>query len=232
MSVLADGASMAYGESRQGSPAALAKVGVPVLDEPGGSKRRRTFLFGAIHFGLIYAMGYFLILSAAPAVAMVAVALAKGGPLWGMAAAFAVVPVSVVWYVLLLVAVKRLCIGHIELGRNRVGERTFVGSSALLPGGSDIGDNALLGVLSAPATGQQLPSNERRLGAPAFALPQTQKDLCFSDAQTYRPSRATLRSRAISDAVRVLLPGMIATASLVALVGSLVLASRALPLWG
>jgi amino acid adenylation domain-containing protein len=47
MSVLADGASMAYGESRQGSPAALAKVGVPVLDEPGGSKRRRTFLFGA-----------------------------------------------------------------------------------------------------------------------------------------------------------------------------------------
>jgi len=320
MSSLGDGASMAFGESRRGSPAAPIEVGVPVLDKPD-RKRRRPFLYGAIHFGLIYAMGYFLILSAAPAVALVVFALMSGGPLWGIAAAFAAVPISVLWYALLLVAVKRLCIGrieagvyplesshylrywflsylltntrtllmpvyatvyfptllrllgarigpgteistvmhvtpdlltvgagsfladaclvggnrvhhgHIDLGGNRIGEKTFVGNSAVLPSGSNIGDNALLGVLSAPASGQHLPDNERWLGAPAFALPQTQKDLNFGDAQTYQPSRAAFRNRAISDAVRILLPGLIATGSLVAFVVLLVLAYRSLPLW-
>ena len=309
-----------FGESRRGSPAAPVEVGVPVLDKPD-RKRRRPFLYGAIHFGLIYAMGYFLILSAAPAVALVVFALMSGGPLWGIAAAFAAVPISVLWYALLLVAVKRLCIGrieagvyplessqylrywflsyllgntrtllmpvyatvyfptllrllgakigpgteistvmhvtpdlltvgagsfladaclvggnrvhhgHIDLGGNRIGEKTFVGNSAVLPSGSNIGDNALLGVLSAPASGQHLPDNERWLGAPAFALPQTQKDLNFSDAQTYQPSRAAFRNRAISDAVRILLPGLIATGSLVAFIMLLVLAYRSLPLW-
>jgi non-ribosomal peptide synthetase-like protein len=130
-----------------------------------------------------------------------------------------------------LVGGSRVHHGHIEIGGNRIGERTFVGNSAMLPGGSNIGDDALLGVLSAPATGQQLPDNRRWLGAPAFALPQTQQDLAFGDTQTYRPSRKAYRSRAISDAIRVLLPGCIATASLVAFVTLLVVAYHALPLW-
>ena len=71
-----------------------------------------------------------------------------------------------------LVGGYRVHHGHVELGGNRIGEKTFVGNSAVLPGGSDIGDDALLGVLSAPASGQTLPDNERWLGAPAFALPQ------------------------------------------------------------
>jgi hypothetical protein len=61
-------------------------------------------------------MGYVLILAAAPGVALVAFALTTGGPWWGTAAAFAAVPVGIVWYVVVLVAVKRLCIGRIEPG--------------------------------------------------------------------------------------------------------------------
>ena len=55
--------------------------------------------------------------------------------------------------------------GHVEIGGNRIGEKTFIGNSAMLPGGSDVGDDALLGVLSAPdRPGQTLPDNERWLG--------------------------------------------------------------------
>ncbi|HEU0290489.1 MAG TPA: Pls/PosA family non-ribosomal peptide synthetase [Burkholderiales bacterium] len=320
MSALADGTTMACGESRRGSPAMPAEVSVPSLLTTT-PKRRRPFLFGVIHTGLIYVMGYFLILSAAPCVALVAFALVNGGPWWGTAVAFAVVPLGVVWYVAMLVAVKRWCIGRIEPGiyplesvqylrywflsyllentrtillplyatvylppllrwlgakigpdtevstvthvtpdllsvgggcfladaclvggcrihhgqieirGNRIGEKTFIGNSAMLPGGSDIGTDALLGVLSAPVTGQALPNDERWLGAPAFALPATQKDLNFSDAQTYQPTRAMRRSRAISDAVRVLVPGMIATGSLTLFITFLVLATDWWPLW-
>ena len=84
-----------------------ADVAVPTL-QATDAKRRRPFLFGAIHLGLIYAMGYFLIVAAAPAVGLVAFALAYGGPWWGVAAAFAAVPLEILWYVALLVAVKRL----------------------------------------------------------------------------------------------------------------------------
>ena len=320
MSALDDGASMTIGESRRGSPAVQVEVAVPTL-KATDAKPSRPFLFGAIHLGLIYAMGYVLILAAAPGVALVAFALTTGGPWWGTAAAFAAVPVGIVWYVVVLVAVKRLCIGriepgvyplestqylrywflsyllsntrvlllpvyatvylppllrwlgasigrdtevstvthvtpdllsvgdgcfladaclvggcrvhhgHVEIGSNRIGEKTFIGNSAMLPGGSDVGNDALLGVLSAPTSGQTLPDNERWLGAPAFALPGTQKDLNFSDTQTYQPTRKARRSRAISDAIRVLLPGMIATAALTLFITFLVFATDWWPMW-
>jgi non-ribosomal peptide synthetase-like protein len=320
MSTLGDGITMAPGDSRRGSPAMPADVDVPASAK-SHPKAYRRFLYGILHVGLIYAMGYFLILSAAPAVALVGFALAEGGALWGTAAAFAAVPVSIAWYVVLLVGVKRICIGRVQAGiyplesiaylrywfvsyllsntrsllmpvyatiylptllrllgarigrdaeistvmhvtpdlltvgagsfladaclvggcrihhgrfelrATRIGEKAFVGNSALVPGGSDVGDNALLGVLSAPSPGRQVPDNERWLGAPAFALPQTQNDLSFAATQTYEPTRAARRSRAISDAIRVVLPGLIATASLAAFVAILVLAAHAWPMW-
>ncbi|KAB2917801.1 MAG: amino acid adenylation domain-containing protein [Hyphomicrobiaceae bacterium] len=320
MSVLGDGARMAAGESRRGSPTMPAEVAVPAIDMRR-ARARRPVLYGAIHLGLIYLMGYFLILSGAPAVILIAAALVKGGPLWGIAAAFAAMPLSVLWYALLLVTVKRIFIGRIEPGlypvestaylrhwfldyllnntrsllmpvyatvyfpsllralgakigsdteistvthitpdlleigsgsfladaclvggyrihhgflelrHNRIGDKTFIGNSALLPGGSDIGNDALLGVLSTPAPEQALPDGQRWLGAPAFPLPQTQNDLSFSDAQTYTPSPAARRQRAVSDAVRVLLPGFISTASLAAFVAALYVASLYWPVW-
>ena len=51
-----------------------------------------------------------------PAVALVGYALVVGGPLWGVGAAIVAVPASIVWYVLLLTAVKRVFIRRIEPG--------------------------------------------------------------------------------------------------------------------
>ncbi len=320
MSALLDGTRLHRGEGRRGFPAMPAQVAVPAPDLAPHS-RRRAFRYGLIHAVLIYAMGYFLVFAAAPAVVLVGYALVVGGPLWGLAAAMAAVPLSIAWYVLLLVAVKRLFIGRIEpgtyslesgayvrhwflqyalnntrglllpiyatvylppllrllgakigagaeissamhitpdlleigsgsfladacvvggarihdgqieLGRVRIGDKAFVGNSALVPGGTDVGDNALLGVLSCPAPGARLPDNERWLGSPAFMLPHLRKEFCFGASQTYRPSRATQRRRALSDAIRVLLPGAISTASLVAFALLLAIATAHLPLW-
>ena len=111
VSVLSDDCAIGEGEGRRGSPAEDAKVNVPI-----GRTRRRwpgaTFLFGLIHLSLIYLMGYILILSALPAIALVACALYAGGPWWGAAVAFATVPISILWYLKVVISVKRILIGR------------------------------------------------------------------------------------------------------------------------
>ena len=80
----------------------------------------------------------------------------------------------------------------------------------------DVGDDALLGVLSAPASGQTLPDNERWLGRARLrpaghpAGPEFQRQR----RPISRPARPGAAAR-ISDAIRVLLPGVIATAALI-----------------
>ncbi|KAB2915822.1 MAG: amino acid adenylation domain-containing protein [Hyphomicrobiaceae bacterium] len=114
LSLLGDGAVMKAAESRSGSPATGATIR---LAEPTRKdrQRRRSWLFGLIHLGLIYLMGYFLMLAAAPAAALVLAAFWYGGAMWAVAAAFAAVPLTILWFCTLLVAVKRL-IGEIRPG--------------------------------------------------------------------------------------------------------------------
>ncbi|HXF54250.1 MAG TPA: Pls/PosA family non-ribosomal peptide synthetase [Hyphomicrobiaceae bacterium] len=119
MSLLADGMHMERGEGRRGTPAMPAEVPVP-----GAAVRtlrpRRAFLYGLAHLLLIYAMGYFLILTMLPAVALIGGALIVGGPLWGIGAAFLSVPVSILWYMLAVILLKRLATGRIEHGIYRL----------------------------------------------------------------------------------------------------------------
>ena len=77
MSHLADGSIVDPGVAVQGSPAQITDVHLQ-----GKSEQRfgRSVLFGLLHLGLIYAMGYILILSFLPGLAVVAYALYVGGP--------------------------------------------------------------------------------------------------------------------------------------------------------
>ena len=320
MSLLPDGAVMRSGEGWRGAPASPAHVLVP-----GSSvrrlRRRRPFLFGLIHLGLIYLMGYFLILTMLPALALIGAALITGGPLWGIGAAFLSVPVSIVWYALAVAALKRFVTGRIEHGiyplesvtylrhwfidylmRNTrtillpvyatvylpgflrmlgarigkgveistvthispdlltvgngsfladaclvggervhngmieirpvaIGERTFVGNSAMVPGGHVLGSNVLIGVMSTPpAEWMLVPGGTRWLGSPGFALPRTQSDACFAATETFAPGKKARRTRAFIDAMRVLIPGTVLMASLIALATCLVVGYRTLPL--
>jgi non-ribosomal peptide synthetase-like protein len=127
---------------------------------------------------------------------------------------------------------KRVHNGLIEVRRNKIGARSFIGNSALVPGGVDIGDDCLIGVQSTPPAGVACtPNGTRWLGSPSFELPNTQAATGFSVEETYRPTRALYRTRAMIDAVRILLPPLLAAAGLVGFIGLMVLARAHLPLW-
>jgi non-ribosomal peptide synthetase-like protein len=321
LSLLPDGEVMAPGDERQGAPARPARVSAaePAAD---ATTRRKPFLYGLIHFGLIYAMGYLLLLTALPSAALIYAAFAYGGTGWAVAATFAAVPGGIAWFCLCVIAVKRLILrkltpghyalesgiylrkwfsdfllsnvrdimlplyatlyfppflrwmgaevgdrveistvtqispdltsmkdesfiadsaivggrriyrGHFELRENRIGRRTFIGNSALVPPGAEIGDNCLIGVLSLPPSGiGAVPAGTRWLGSPSFRLPRTQEDVSFAEEQTYRPSRKLYIARLLIDAVRVLLPGLIIAAVAIALTFTTVSIYRAIPIW-
>jgi non-ribosomal peptide synthetase-like protein len=321
LSLFADNAIMAEGEGRRGSPARKAEIHVP---RSTGKKPRwgASFAFGLIHLVLIYAMGYILILSILPAIALVAYTLYVSGLPLGIAAALAAVPVSILWYLQIVILVKHWAIGNIspgtynvhsiaylrywfmtyllnntrqiilpfyatiflprflrhlgakigrtveistvmhampdlleigdgsfladacivgghriydgtiEIRSNKIGKRTFVGNSALVPAGVDLGDNSLVGVMSTPPAGVgRTPDGSRWLGSPGFELPNTQKVSCFTAQQTFEPSYFLISMRTLVDLLRVLLPSTIVMANLILFCAAIIESYRALPLY-
>jgi non-ribosomal peptide synthetase-like protein len=95
--------------------------------------------------------------------------------------------------------------GSVRLAINRIGQRTFVGNSALLPPGACLGDGCLLGVLSTPPA-EQTPDRSEWLGSPAFPLPSRHKVGGFAEVTTYRPSAKLYVQRLLVDTMRVLVP--------------------------
>ena len=117
----------------------------------------------------------------------------------------------------------RLALGQLNVGfqiarqggklfvqmRQPFGKRSFIGNSAILPPGTGLGDNCLLGVLSAPPPGTgKLPDGSDWLGSPAFVLPSRQKVGGFDERQTFSPTAKLYVQRALVDACRVLIPAL------------------------
>ena len=329
MSLLPDGIEMPEGDARRGIPALPATVPVPerTRDLKNASTVRRTghklvrAYYGLLHLALIYAMGYFLLMTSLPSIALVLGALYLGGPWWGVAAAFASIPLGIFVYIRGAITLKRLIgplsagtmsiysfkylrhwfsayllentktllmpvyatiylpsllrafgakigkgveistVSHVcpdvleigdssfladsclvggerihndrlEIGSVKIGSRTFIGNSAVVTGGHTIGDDVLIGVSSTPpADTAVVPNGTRWLGSPSFALPKTQNDSCFAETETFKPSLLARLERALTDAMRVLLPSVIAVACIVAFVAFVVAGSRTMPLW-
>ena len=127
---------------------------------------------------------------------------------------------------------KRVHNGLLEVRPNRIGARSFIGNSAVVPGGVDVGDDCLIGVQSRPPTGlPRTPDGTRWLGSPSFELPSTQGFTCFSAEETYRPTPALYRTRAAIDAMRILLPVQLTAAGLIGFTALMYLAWIHLPLW-
>ena len=114
LTALADDTIVDSGITKRGSPAKNTSGSATELPQSRG--RVLSFLFGLIHLLLIYSMGYLLIFSALPAVAIVALTLYVGGPWIAFAAGLATVPVSLLWYLKLVTTVKRLFVGRIKPG--------------------------------------------------------------------------------------------------------------------
>jgi non-ribosomal peptide synthetase-like protein len=132
-----------------------------------------------------------------------------------------------------IVGGRRFFRGHVQLARNRIGRRTFVGNSALVPVGAELAGDCLVGVLSVSpgGVGGTTPDRTEWLGSPPFRLPFRQKVEGFDASTTYKPTVKLYVLRCIIDALRIVLPYYI-TALVTCLYPVCVLAAVAnLPLW-
>jgi non-ribosomal peptide synthetase-like protein len=110
----------------------------------------------------------------------------------------------------------RLYNGLFELTENRVGSRSFIGNSALVPVGCSVGNNCLIGVMSVPpAETTETPSNTEWLGSPSFQLPYRKKVEGFKEHEIFRPGLLTCCGRLVIDGMRIMIPSTIEIVNLI-----------------
>ena len=97
--------------------------------------------------------------------------------------------------------------GAINLQPTRIGRRTFIGNSGLLPAGADVGDEVLIGVLSKPPQdpAAALAKGSTWFGSPAIRLPHRQSFAVFDEGSRFRPSRRLVATRLAIEYVRITL---------------------------
>ncbi len=97
--------------------------------------------------------------------------------------------------------------GAISLERTRIGRRTFIGNSGLLPTGVDVGDEVLIGVLSKPPEDkvQAMAAGTTWFGSPAIRLPRRQSVAVFDEGARFRPSKRLIATRLAFEYVRITL---------------------------
>ena len=98
--------------------------------------------------------------------------------------------------------------GWLTVARTRLGRRAFVGNSAVVPGGVELGDGSLVGVLSlAPAlNSESAKPGATWLGSPPLLLPRREASTGFKEERTYNPPRKLVLTRAAVEILRVTLP--------------------------
>lgn len=105
---------------------------------------------------------------------------------------------------------KRFFRGVVEIAMNRIGRRSFVGNSAILPVGKSLGNGCLLGVQSIPpAEHVCTPDGSEWLGSPSFSLPHRKKVEGFENSVTFKPTLKLYVQRMVIDGLRILIPGYI-----------------------
>lgn len=95
------------------------------------------------------------------------------------------------------------------LERTYIGNRSFVGNSALVPQGYTLGDDMLIGVLSVPPVidaAQKNAGAKDWFGSPAIALPRRQDSGNYPASLTTTPSGWRWLARGIIEGIRIILP--------------------------
>ncbi|MBC7786329.1 MAG: amino acid adenylation domain-containing protein [Methylophilaceae bacterium] len=101
--------------------------------------------------------------------------------------------------------------GQLVLGPTHIGNRSFVGNSALIPQGYYLPDDMLIGVLSTPPSVEQLKNSSTKdwFGVPAIALPNRQTSGDYPDELTTHPTKIRFLMRASIESIRIILPQLI-----------------------
>ena len=95
--------------------------------------------------------------------------------------------------------------GWVSFRRTDIGDRAFVGNSAMLTPGTTMGSGSLIGVATVPPQGG-IPTGSAWLGSPAMNLPARQNSGDFAENLTYRPSRWRVAERLAIEFVRITMP--------------------------
>jgi len=113
--------------------------------------------------------------------------------------------------------------GYITIAKTYIGNRTFVGNSAVVSPGTTLGSDVLVGVLS-KMKDEDVPAADGTswFGSPAVYLPRRDVNHDFSITRTYKPTRKLFALRYFIEFFRVTLPAtfFILLASLITNVAS------------
>ena len=108
--------------------------------------------------------------------------------------------------------------GHLTVDATVLGRRSFIGNSAVLPGGTRVGDGCLIGVLSLPPPGSDRDAGRGAwLGSPPMHLPRRQPSAAYRPAQTFQPTAARVLARGLVEMIKITLPTALTTSLFVVL---------------
>ncbi|HEX7480754.1 MAG TPA: Pls/PosA family non-ribosomal peptide synthetase [Polyangiales bacterium] len=105
-------------------------------------------------------------------------------------------------------AAPRHDLGRVTIQAVTLGARSFVGNCAVVAGGTELGAEALIGVLSVAPTVAEDARREAAswLGSPAFPLPRRERATGFDLEQTYQPPWHSYALRLFVEYFRITLP--------------------------
>ncbi|MEV6736817.1 Pls/PosA family non-ribosomal peptide synthetase [Streptomyces sp. NPDC051104] len=100
---------------------------------------------------------------------------------------------------------------RVAFGPTEVGSRAFVGNAALVPAGTELGADSLVGVGTVPPR-DRVPEGTTWLGSPALRLPVRQSSGSYPEELTYRPTRGAVFGRLGIEFFRATLPASLLAA--------------------
>lgn len=100
--------------------------------------------------------------------------------------------------------------GEVSYTKTTLGRRVFLGNDSVLPQGTNVPDQFLLGVMSVCPANEVLgdQTGQAFLGTPAFPLPQRNVHDEFDPTLTYNPRKRTYAHRSAHEVLRIVLPSV------------------------
>jgi len=103
--------------------------------------------------------------------------------------------------------------GWITQSKTIINDRSFIGNSAYVAGGTMIPSDVLIGVQTRAPLSQSLKNCQTWLGSPALLLPSREGSPTYAPELTFRPSKLRYIARASIELLRILVPISFAIAS-------------------
>jgi non-ribosomal peptide synthetase-like protein len=119
--------------------------------------------------------------------------------------------------------------GEIVLARTVTGRRVFLGNNSVIPQGSRMPDDSLLGALSVCPREEEMGTEPGQswMGSPPFKMPRREHFDQFDIARTYRPTRRLYAERLVREAIRIVLPSIAVLLVAVGMINGFVFVWRA-----